>query len=127
MEIFRKLNREQDLTVILVTHESEVANYADRVVTFRDGVVVSDTKVSQQQPGASGAEQRAQTIDLDEESASESSNEFLAFASMTMRAASFALRRTISRFATGRWQPDVHLQKTNSAAPQPSVCSVRPW
>src|SRR5229473_1299727 len=52
MEIFRKLNREQDLTVILVTHESEVANYADRVVTFRDGVVVSDIKVPQQQTGA---------------------------------------------------------------------------
>ncbi len=99
MEIFRKLNREQDLTVILVTHESEVANYADRVVTFRDGVVVSDTKVSQQQPGASGAEQRAQTVDLDEESASESSNEFLAFATMTMRAATRALRRNKMRAA----------------------------
>src|SRR6266851_1914689 len=99
MEIFRKLNREQDLTVILVTHESEVANYADRVVTFRDGVVVSDIKVPQQQTGASGSEQRAQTVDSDEESASESGNEFLAFASMTMRAATRALRRNKMRAA----------------------------
>src|SRR5271168_752091 len=44
MEVLRKLNREQGITVIVVTHDPEVAAYADRVVTFRDGVIISDTR-----------------------------------------------------------------------------------
>ena len=97
MEIFRKLNREQELTVIVVTHEVDVANYADRTITFRDGVVVSDTKASPQQTVTSLSERPAQTVDADEASASEPDNEFLAFASMTMRAATRALRRNKMR------------------------------
>jgi putative ABC transport system ATP-binding protein len=41
MLIFRRLNRE-GLTIVLVTHEADVAAYASRVVTFRDGRVVTD-------------------------------------------------------------------------------------
>jgi macrolide transport system ATP-binding/permease protein len=97
MEIFRKLNRDQELTVILVTHEVDVANYADRIVTFRDGVVVSDTNASHLQTGSSLSERPDQSVQADEESASEPGNEFLAFASMTMRAATRALRRNKMR------------------------------
>jgi putative ABC transport system ATP-binding protein len=39
-----KLNREQGRTVIVVTHEPDVANRCDRVVSLRDGRVVSDTR-----------------------------------------------------------------------------------
>jgi len=42
MTTLQRLNRERDLTVVLVTHDSEVAQYADRVVTVRDGLIVSD-------------------------------------------------------------------------------------
>jgi len=42
LEILQRLNREQQITVILVTHETDIASYADRVITFRDGQVVSD-------------------------------------------------------------------------------------
>ena len=42
MEIVRRLNREQHLTVILVTHERDIAGYAERVLTFRDGQILSD-------------------------------------------------------------------------------------
>jgi macrolide transport system ATP-binding/permease protein len=42
MEAIRELNRERGVTVIVVTHDSEVATYADRVITFRDGFIVSD-------------------------------------------------------------------------------------
>ncbi|HEY9156411.1 ABC transporter ATP-binding protein, partial [Candidatus Binatus sp.] len=44
MEVLTKLNREQGLTVIVVTHDPEMAAYADRVVTFRDGAIISDTR-----------------------------------------------------------------------------------
>jgi putative ABC transport system ATP-binding protein len=40
LETFRKLNREGGRTVILITHEQEVAGYADRIVYIRDGQIV---------------------------------------------------------------------------------------
>jgi macrolide transport system ATP-binding/permease protein len=40
------LNREQGVTVVLVTHEPDIAAYADRVITLRDGNVVSDERKS---------------------------------------------------------------------------------
>lgn len=44
LEIIRKLNRDQELTVLVVTHDRNIAAYADRVITFRDGVIVSDER-----------------------------------------------------------------------------------
>ncbi|MEQ1500045.1 MAG: ABC transporter ATP-binding protein [Parcubacteria group bacterium] len=41
---FQKLNREHGRTVILITHEHDVAEYADRIITIRDGSIVSDSK-----------------------------------------------------------------------------------
>ncbi len=43
MRLFARLNREQGMTIMLVTHEPEVAAYARRIVTFRDGLITSDT------------------------------------------------------------------------------------
>ena len=45
MGIFQRLNREQGITVILVTHDGEVARHAARVVSIRDGVIASDEQV----------------------------------------------------------------------------------
>ena len=42
MNIFQRLNREQNLTVVLVTHEPDIATFASRVLVLRDGVLVSD-------------------------------------------------------------------------------------
>ena len=42
MGIFQQLNREQGITVILVTHDPEVAQHARRVISVRDGAVASD-------------------------------------------------------------------------------------
>jgi putative ABC transport system ATP-binding protein len=43
MEIFRSLNKEGN-SIILVTHEPELAEYADRVIVFRDGSIIEDRK-----------------------------------------------------------------------------------
>jgi putative ABC transport system ATP-binding protein len=43
MEILRKLRDERGITVVVITHEPVIAEYGSRVVTFRDGLVVSDT------------------------------------------------------------------------------------
>ena len=43
IELFRKLNEEQGITVILVTHDQEVARNANRTIVLRDGEVVEDT------------------------------------------------------------------------------------
>jgi putative ABC transport system ATP-binding protein len=45
MGIFQQLNREQGITVILVTHDPEVAQHARRVISVRDGAVASDEAV----------------------------------------------------------------------------------
>ncbi|MFL5805853.1 MAG: ABC transporter ATP-binding protein [Roseiflexaceae bacterium] len=44
MGILQRLNREQGLTVILVTHEHDIAAYAARILTMRDGLLVSDSR-----------------------------------------------------------------------------------
>ncbi|HET7785412.1 MAG TPA: ABC transporter ATP-binding protein [Myxococcales bacterium] len=44
MGIFQELN-DQGLTVLLVTHEPDIADHARRVVTFKDGMVLSDVRV----------------------------------------------------------------------------------
>jgi len=45
MAIFQELN-EQGLTVLLVTHEPDIAQHARRIVTFRDGVLLTDVSLS---------------------------------------------------------------------------------
>ena len=42
MDIFQRLNHDNGITVILITHEPEIAEYANRIIRFRDGLVVTD-------------------------------------------------------------------------------------
>ncbi|MEI6528505.1 MAG: ABC transporter ATP-binding protein [bacterium] len=41
---FQKLNKEQNRTIILITHEHDVAEHADRIIFIRDGQIVTDKK-----------------------------------------------------------------------------------
>jgi len=52
MEIFQRLNRERGITLVLVTHESDIAEYASRVVVFKDGKIKSDHQVEHQRDAA---------------------------------------------------------------------------
>ncbi|HTO54141.1 MAG TPA: ABC transporter permease [Myxococcota bacterium] len=64
MATLRALNRDHGLTILLVTHEPDMAAFADRIVTMRDGVIVSDERtrppvpkaVSQAAPGEARGE-----------------------------------------------------------------------
>jgi putative ABC transport system ATP-binding protein len=38
MGIFQRLNIERGITIVLVTHEADIAEYGTRIITFRDGV-----------------------------------------------------------------------------------------
>lgn len=42
MQTFRELNEKQRHTIVLITHERDIAEYANRIVTIRDGEIVSD-------------------------------------------------------------------------------------
>jgi putative ABC transport system ATP-binding protein len=46
MGIFQRLNQETGITVVLITHEMDIAEYGTRIVSFRDGQVVADRAVA---------------------------------------------------------------------------------
>ncbi|MGC2412133.1 MAG: ABC transporter permease [Stellaceae bacterium] len=44
MQTLTQLNREEEVTIVLVTHEADIAAYADRMVTMRDGRILTDER-----------------------------------------------------------------------------------
>ena len=50
MEIFSQLNRQEGNTVIIVTHERDIAEFTDRIITFRDGHIIKDEVVREVSP-----------------------------------------------------------------------------
>ncbi len=98
MDVLTNLNREQGITVIVVTHDPDVAAYADRIVTFRDGVIVSDTR--KEGAGAHG-EARAKAAAPAEDAVEPASmlDEAWTFASMAVVAAGRAIKRNKLRAA----------------------------
>jgi putative ABC transport system ATP-binding protein len=45
LDTFDQLNKIQKKTIILITHEDEVAMRADRIINIRDGAIISDDKI----------------------------------------------------------------------------------
>jgi macrolide transport system ATP-binding/permease protein len=96
MEMLVSLNREQGVTIILVTHEADIAGYADRVVTMRDGEIVSDERVNK--PAAPHAATILNQPKTDEAVAPPAAG-FLPFALMILAAAAQAIGRNKMRSA----------------------------
>ncbi|HXW83117.1 MAG TPA: ABC transporter permease, partial [Candidatus Binataceae bacterium] len=97
MDIITRLNRQQGITIILVTHDPDVAAYADRVVTFRDGQVISDTRKADAVQASAAAARR-----VDDEPAREPGGlvwEAWTFGAMALTAAARALTRNKMRAA----------------------------
>jgi len=42
MDIFQRLKTERGITIVLITHEQQVAEYGSRIIAFKDGQIVSD-------------------------------------------------------------------------------------
>jgi macrolide transport system ATP-binding/permease protein len=94
MDIITRLNREQGLTVIVVTHDPDVAQYTDRVISFRDGLLVSDERKRDSTPAAA-AEPPGQPGEI----TLTRGGEIVTFATMAVSAAARALRRNMMRAA----------------------------
>jgi len=52
MGLFQRLNEERGITVVLITHEHDIAEYGTRIVSFRDGHIVNDRKVTKRRTAA---------------------------------------------------------------------------
>jgi putative ABC transport system ATP-binding protein len=58
MNLFTKLNGELGITIIMVTHETDVAEFTKRNVVFRDGLIVNDLKVKKRRNKIAHPKQR---------------------------------------------------------------------
>jgi len=67
MEIFQRLNRERGITLVLVTHEQDIAQYAQRVVVFKDGKIKKDYQIEEQRDAAEELRNLPPVIDDEEE------------------------------------------------------------
>jgi putative ABC transport system ATP-binding protein len=67
MEIFQRLNQERGITLVLVTHEPDIAEYAKRVVVFKDGKIRKDSLVENQRDAAEELRNLPPVIEDDDE------------------------------------------------------------
>ncbi|HQR32768.1 MAG TPA: ABC transporter ATP-binding protein [Blastocatellia bacterium] len=67
MEIFQRLNREKGITIVLVTHEQDIAEYTGRVVVFRDGKIKRDYKIDEPRDAAEELKLLPQTTDAEDD------------------------------------------------------------
>jgi macrolide transport system ATP-binding/permease protein len=102
METLVRLNREQGVTVIVVTHEADIGAYADRTLTMRDGLIVSDVqnpKLAKAAESPRGAGPPVAQPQRPFGVTARRTNTFWSFAVMIMAAAMQALWRNMMRSA----------------------------
>ena len=71
MAIFQKLNREQGITLVVVTHEPDIARYAGRIVVFKDGKIKRDSLVQDRLDADEELKRIPEITDDDEDEESE--------------------------------------------------------
>ena len=103
MQTLTRLNREQGVTIIVVTHEPDIAAYADRTLTMRDGEIISDEKNPKRAIGAQQAPDSALAASAFARrsplTAALGARAAWSFGMMIMAAAVQALRRNMMRSA----------------------------
>jgi len=105
MKTFQLLNRENGVTIVVITHEADIAAYADRTLTMRDGQIISDERrrtaqSSQEKTAEPAGERVARPYPATGPSVvTTTTNASLAFLSMIMAAALQALVRNKMRSA----------------------------
>ena len=102
MQTLTRLNREHGVTVIVVTHEPDIAAYADRTLTMRDGEIVSDERKSKKILAAPSPEYGPTGADITHRPplvAALEPHAIWAFGKMILAAAIQALRRNMMRSA----------------------------
>jgi macrolide transport system ATP-binding/permease protein len=104
LEVIRRLNREHGITVLVVTHDPDVAAYAGRIVTFKDGVIVSDTPNPASQASLSSTAEAPRAAGVEwpngqSPAQGASGTGACKFGSMALGAAARALRRNKMRAA----------------------------
>jgi putative ABC transport system ATP-binding protein len=67
MEIFQRLNRERGITLVLVTHEPDIAEYADRVIVFKDGKIKKDYQIENRRDAAEELKNMPEVVDEDDD------------------------------------------------------------
>jgi putative ABC transport system ATP-binding protein len=67
MEIFQRLNRERGITLVLVTHEPDIAQYAQRIVVFKDGKIKNDQPVTDPRDAAEELKHMPAIVDDEDE------------------------------------------------------------
>jgi putative ABC transport system ATP-binding protein len=67
MDIFQRLNRERGITIALVTHEPDIAQFANRVIVFKDGRISRDYQVDSPRAAHELLESLPPLIDDDED------------------------------------------------------------
>jgi putative ABC transport system ATP-binding protein len=67
MEIFQKLNKEQGITLVLVTHEPDIAEYSSRIIMFKDGKIKTDEQVRNRRNAAEELKNLPEIVDDDDD------------------------------------------------------------
>jgi putative ABC transport system ATP-binding protein len=69
MDIFQRLNQERGITIVLITHEMDIAEHGTRFVRFRDGKIQIDQKITKRRNAAEELASLPPVDDVDEETA----------------------------------------------------------